>query len=310
MSNFFRYNIAGFPVLFETGLDKSPLDKIDGFKLFATKDHETPVLKYSTCGVLSQMSEYKIFTEDNAPLIAFDFDDEDIKCFFYRDTENLLFKMIPRNGEIHLFAARYSEGCLNVVSNWEENKHGSMLRFSMWMAFSTAIAPLCGIPIHSSVNVYNGKAVLFLGESGTGKSTHTRLWRENIPGTFLLNDDSPIIKVSTGSDGAASVVVCGSPWSGKTPCYKKEEYPVAAIVRLSQAPANTISKLSKLSSFGAIYPSCPPSFAHDEHLSDNICNTISSIIKTVPVYHLNCLPDAQAAFLSFNTVYNQQIEQI
>lgn len=303
MSNFFSYNIAGFPVLFETGLENAPLDKIEGFKLFRSEE-AAPVLRYSTCGTLSRMEEDAAYANENKPLYSFDFDDEDIKCFFYRDGEKLIFKMIPHKGEIHLFTAQFTpSGSLNVLSNWEENKHASMLRFSMWMAFAAAVAHLSAIPIHSSVNVYDGKAVLFLGESGTGKSTHTRLWRENIPDVFLLNDDSPIIKVATDSSGKKSIIACGSPWSGKTPCYRKEEYPVAGIVRLSQGPANVINRLSKLSAFGAIFPSCPPSFAHDNLLEDDICNTISSILSNVPVFHLSCLPDADAAHLSFNTIF-------
>ena len=43
-----------------------------------------------------------------------------------------------------------------------------------------------------------GKRFFFLGESGTGKSTHTRLWRENIAGSKLLNDDSPIVRYEEG----------------------------------------------------------------------------------------------------------------
>ena len=50
------------------------------------------------------------------------------------------------------------------------------------------------VAIHSSVLTYREAAILCLGESGTGKSTHTRLWRENIEGAGLLNDDSPFVR--------------------------------------------------------------------------------------------------------------------
>ena len=77
------------------------------------------------------------------------------------------------------------------------------------------------VALHGSCIVYKGKAVLFLGESGTGKSTHTRLWRENIAGSKLLNDDSPIVRYEEGG-----VWVYGSPWSGKYSfVYKAECYP-------------------------------------------------------------------------------------
>lgn len=60
--------------------------------------------------------------------------------------------------------------------------------------FNIAAVARQAVAIHSSVISLNGGAVLFLGESGTGKSTHTRLWREHIPGAELLNDDSPIVR--------------------------------------------------------------------------------------------------------------------
>ena len=144
--------------------------------------------------------------------------------------------------------------------------------------------------------VHAGRAVLFLGESGTGKSTHTRLWREEIPGARLLNDDSPIVRIVAGVPTAF-----GSPWSGKTPCYRNESYPIAAFVRLKQAPHNRIDRLPVIQAIGALLPSCPPAFAYDAALQDNICNTLSQLLARVPVYQLECLPDAAAAQLSFRT---------
>ena len=52
---------------------------------------------------------------------------------------------------------------------------------------------------------------------------------------------------------------------------------------------------------GALLPSCPPAFAYDAQLQDNICDTLSQLIARVPVYQLECLPDADAARLSFET---------
>ena len=157
------------------------------------------------------------------------------------------------------------------------------------------------IAIHSSCIVSEGNAVIFLGESGTGKSTHTRLWRENIPGALLLNDDSPIVRVL--EDG--TVWVYGSPWSGKTPCYKQERYPLAGCVRLRQAPYNKIHKLHLLKGYAALHPSCPPEFAYDERIYSHISSTLGAILKVVPCWWLECLPDAAAAQLSYNTIFNR-----
>ncbi len=84
------------------------------------------------------------------------------------------------------------------------------------------------IKIHASVIEKGGKALVFMGKSGTGKSTHSRNWLKFVPDCQLLNDDEPIIRVL--NDG--SVRVYGAPWSGSTPCYRNASAEVAAFVRL------------------------------------------------------------------------------
>lgn len=159
------------------------------------------------------------------------------------------------------------------------------------------------VALHGSCIVYKGKAVLFLGESGTGKSTHTRLWRENIAGSKLLNDDSPIVRYEEGG-----VWVYGSPWSGKTPCYKAECYPLAGCVRLSQAPYNKIRRLNTLQAYAALHPSAPPAFAYEEELYSGVCSLLEKMVSSIPVYHLECLPDAEAVKLVCRTLYGDGYE--
>ena len=189
-----------------------------------------------------------------------------------------------RNGE----SLVYLQGNLSV----------RLLRFAMWIGYGLMMLKHDTLAIHSSCIVYKDKAVLFLGESGTGKSTHTRLWREHIEGAMLLNDDSPMIRVEDGK-----VWAYGSAWSGKTPCYKNERYELKACVRLSQAPYNKIQKLPVLQAYGAIHPSCAPEFAYDETLYDEVSRIIGKILSVVPFYHLACLPDKEAALLSCNTIF-------
>lgn len=175
----------------------------------------------------------------------------------------------------------------------------SLLNYATWFAFSILSPFSSRIPIHSSVIETGSGAVLFLGESGTGKSTHTRLWTQYIPNSTILNDDSPILCVESDK-----IVVYGSPWSGKGNYYRNEVRPVKAIVRLSQAPANHIERLSVMEAFAAIYPSLPPCLAYFEDYSTKNISMVSSILKQVPVYHLACLPNADAARLCFNTIFS------
>ena len=143
--------------------------------------------------------------------------------------------------------------------------------------------------IHASVIAFEGKGYVFLGKSGTGKSTHSRLWLENIEGTWLLNDDNPVIRVVDGK-----VNVYGSPWSGKTPCYKNESMPLGGVVRLSQAPYNKIEQLNPLRSYASLMPSCS-CMRWDRRSTDALHSTVEKVITKVRGWHLECLPDAHAA---------------
>lgn len=239
---------------------------------------------------------------DYRELDRFDFADADADCRFGHDALGYLLEMTPRGGAA---PARFRKRCehVEVTTDFTTAHHPALLRFGVWIAYNLAAAEHGATAFHASVIACKGRAVLFLGESGTGKSTHTRLWREHVAGASLLNDDSPIVRIST-----EGTTVCGSPWSGKTPCYRNEELPVAGIVRLSQAPHNRIRRLRTLEAIGALLPSVPPAFARDERLQDALCRIVSHVVRQVPVYHLECLPDAAAARLVYETLFEPQPE--
>lgn len=231
--------------------------------------------------------------------VQYEFSYENIIGVFGKTADGFLLSLKPENEE-----------SLNLWYNKDEDKvlingnlSAMLYRFALWIGFGLMTITYKTVAIHSSCIVYNNKAVLFLGESGTGKSTHTRLWRKNIEGAFLLNDDSPILRVEDGK-----IWAYGSPWSGKTPCYKQERYELKACVRLSQAPYNQISKSSILQAYGAIHPSCPPEFAYDENLYEHISGFINDLLSKVPFYHLECLPDKEASLLSFKTIFGDEAD--
>lgn len=102
--------------------------------------------------------------------------------------------------------------------------------------FALSTADKGTVLFHAAVVSHEGRGYMFLGPSGTGKSTHASLWLKYIDGTELVNDDNPVVRIT--DDGQATVF--GSPWSGKTPCYRHVSYPLGGIVMLSQAPYNKI----------------------------------------------------------------------
>lgn len=207
-------------------------------------------------------------------------------CYHYTIDEDIKLRYDPRQpNEIH-------------ITPVADLAH---LSFSLWLAYALLALPYGRMPIHSSAIVCDGEAVMCLGESGTGKSTHTRLWLHNIPNTKLLNDDSPILAVSEDQ-----ITLYGSPWSGKTPCYLQESAPVTAMIRIEQQPRNVIRRLPIIEAFTALQPSCPPSLATDERLLDQIVSLISKTLKQIPIFRLGCLPDAAAAKLSHDAIFSDR----
>lgn len=188
--------------------------------------------------------------------------------------------------------------CILYTGACNGNKHGLFVLNNALMllyAFFTSIQNT--LLIHASVAVHDGKGYVFLGKSGTGKSTHTRLWLNNIAGSRLLNDDNPVVRILDNGE----TMVYGSPWSGKTPCYRNECAHLGAVVRLSQAPYNSIRRLSGVQAYVALMPSAS-SMKWERAMADGLHNTLSGILQTVGIYHLECLPDADAAYLCYNTV--------
>lgn len=97
---------------------------------------------------------------------------------------------------------------------------GSILSSMLRIAFAQAVILREGLSIHASAVVSDGKAYLFLGKSGTGKSTHARLWLKNIPGSHLLNDDNPAVRLIDGSP-----VAFGTPLEREDPVLPRRVRP-------------------------------------------------------------------------------------
>ncbi len=143
---------------------------------------------------------------DYRELDIFEFPDADAACRFGTDAAGYLLEMTPRDGSA---PARYrmAYGAAAARSDITPGHNPALFRFGVWILFNIAALPLGAVAFHSSVIRYRGRGVLFLGESGTGKSTHTRLWREHIPGAELLNDDSPIVRIVQTADADP---ICGA----------------------------------------------------------------------------------------------------
>lgn len=184
-------------------------------------------------------------------------------------------------------------------------KHTKMaIDNALMVLFALATADEGTVLFHAAVVSHEGKGYMFLGPSGTGKSTHARLWLKYIEGTELVNDDNPVVRVLENNE----VRVYGSPWSGKTPCYRNVSYPVGAIVKLSQAPFNKIEPLKGIKAYAAVVPSISGK-RWDKELAEGLHETENLIAQHARVWHLDCLPDEAAAQLCCSTVERVKSEE-
>ena len=308
------YIIAGLELCVDKDLMYADVNseqrcRLASFKPFQRDGASKPTPDFSaSLEVKSSYGDLIARTKGDGITLLHSFEFSDIKaiCHFYRYAtnkgNNYLLTIEDHDSIIAEFDydTLHDKATCNTFSDTVTESYifSAAIRFGLWFTLGIAAAKHCVAAVHSSTIVHGGQAVMFLGESGTGKSTHTRLWRENIEGATLLNDDSPFIGIVNGK-----VMVYGSPWSGKTPCYKDESYPLRAIVRLSQAPHNKIRSTKGIAAIGALLPSLPPAFAYDPALKDCMFEILNKVLSTTELYHLECLPNAEAAEVAHKTLF-------
>ncbi len=270
---------------------------------------------------LAKMPEFGVFTdtpkpEDHTLLhLSYVSDKSNLPIFSDMDSQQLLYHTIADGTDISFSRTADGRFILKTVREGEyllmTCSHNSsdvmftgsltkrLLKYSLWIAYGISALRHGRVPVHSSAIEYEGKAYLFLGESGTGKSTHTRLWHNHIEGARLLNDDSPIVACRENG-----VFVFGSPWSGKTPCYRKVGLHAGGFTRLSQARHNEIKRLGVAEAFAALHPSMTPAFSYDPMLANDLAQIESHIISQIPVCAMKCLPEVNAARISHSFLTN------
>ncbi len=164
------------------------------------------------------------------------------------------------------------------------------------IAYAYATADKKTVLMHASVVSLEGRGYLMTAPSGTGKSTHTRLWRQCFDQCELVNDDNPVVRIEQGK-----AMVYGSPWSGKTPCYRNVCHPVGAYVRLFQEPENNIHPYQPLEAYAMLLPamSC---MVWDKRMQTGVSKTVAEMVRLNPMYRLGCRPDEAAARLCRDTI--------
>lgn len=153
--------------------------------------------------------------------------------------------------------------------------------------------------MHASVIKYDGAGYAFLGRSGTGKSTHTRLWMQNVPTTKIVNGDKPILEF----DGE-KFIAYGTPWCGKEHWGSKGNAPLRGLCFLEQAKQNSIRKLTPSEVSSRLFQQIL--LPTEEENAVATLELVDKLIALTPAYLLECDISEEAVKTSFEALTGKQ----
>lgn len=193
---------------------------------------------------------------------------------------------------------------IEIVPDREEIKRlAPMLEDDMQEALATyrpffiRILDFDGIFIHSSAVIMDGKAYLFTANSGTGKSTHTRIWRRVFGDdrARILNDDKPVLRFLDGEWYAY-----GTPWSGKSDCNLNLKVPLAGICLLQRGEENRIWKIEGKEAILELFKQTARPKSPIVRM--RVLDILDKLLTQVPVWRMECNMDAGAAVVSYEAM--------
>ncbi len=146
---------------------------------------------------------------------------------------------------------------------------------------------------HGSAISVDGEGYLFTAKSGTGKSTHTALWRKHFGDRAVtVNDDKPLLKIED-----SQVVVCGTPWNGKHRLGSNLCVPLKGICVLSRAEENRIAPLPVAKALPLlIQQSYRPS---DPVAMSKTLSLVDKLVGRTGLFALGCNMEPEAALVAY-----------
>lgn len=192
--------------------------------------------------------------------------------------------------DIRIDASRYRAQSRENLSPFNCAYVESSAQFSYWLLrFS-------GIMLHASAVELDGRAYLFSGPCGVGKSTHTRLWQKEFPSSRVFNDDKPALRHIDGR-----WFVYGTPWSGKNHVNINMKASLAGICFLKRGVENAIRRLSVTEAVPRLIHQTMRVFGHESEL-DLMLGAVERLAANIPIYELCALPNGEAARLTHDTM--------
>lgn len=281
-------NIAGFNILLD--FDFNPFLEMKNFIPFIGKSQEKQATDLCTISVDpgKEIKDIPVFvysttTETGSYGI---YQNDDLNIVIYQSAES--------GNKYRLLADKtWKELTIDFVPTTSAESP-TVLNLFLMLAFIYSSSFHDTVLIHASSIKKEEEGFAFLGPSGIGKSTHSDLWLKYIPGSTLLNDDQPAVRIIGNIP-----YIYGTPWSGKRDYYRNERSQLQALYKMEQAKENRLKRLSAIDTFRLLLASASM-IRHDKPTFNAISQTLARLAGTVPGYHLQSRPEREAAEISYN----------
>lgn len=264
------YSFASMTVRLVSDL---PIDDTEYYSKFLS-DREPNATVNVICGELPSVEGRIVAKSDKKTVIA-------------NDSGNYIFTSYydAKNADFVPYACKLRHGesvdlYVDYDGLWDKMIFNALDIPQMMVRFGSAL-------IHCSVVEHNGKAILFSGDSGAGKSTQAELWKRH-RGAKIINGDRGAICEKDGK-----FLVCGVPFNGTSAICNNESCEVGALVLLEHGEKNELVKLPQASAFKTLLGKTTY-YEWDRESVENVLNILEKFVKAVPVFKLKCLPDESA----------------
>lgn len=221
-------------------------------------------------------------------------------CKYYKTGEKADFCVETSESDIEYERERSERTEISEGRKVIEWKNGYLEELAVYRKIAEKMPEYGVFLMHGSVIAVDGIGYMFTAKSGTGKSTHTRLWREFLGDrAVMVNDDKPLVKVSE-----SGVTVYGTPYNGKHRLGNNISVPLECICILERSAENHIIQIDRSQAYNMLLQqSYRPS---DISMLSKTIELIDKMADRVRFYRLGCNMDISAAELSFRTMSSQQ----
>ncbi len=173
-----------------------------------------------------------------------------------------------------------------------EASDGYLESLSIYRSISNQLIDFCGFILHASVVEKDGYAFAFSAHSGTGKTTHSRIWTERFPDARIINGDKPLVRIFDDN-----VYIYGTPWCGKENYNINTKAPLKALCFIERSQTNSISTISKQEAVMRIYSQLL--IPADKDKLNRLLDLVGELIDRTPVYLLKCNMEPEAAEVAY-----------